>query len=77
VGMEVRSRCRNSLSTQSQPNHCDQILGFDTHGQPVTPVASNPNAADAAAGAGTLGRRDKLGWEDITKNSAKVISFIG
>lgn len=52
-----------------------QILGFDTTGHPVTPVTQATAAVDSVTG--VIGRRERLGWEDITKSSAKVISFIG
>ena len=53
-------------------------FGLHNRRKPVMPAAINgAGAAAVDAASGALGRREKLGWEEITKNSAKVISFIG
>lgn len=67
---------RSELKTESALSVYDQILGFTTEGKPVVPVTVS-GAAVVDTTAGALGRREKLGWEEITKQSAKVISFIG
>ncbi|KAF9244941.1 P-loop containing nucleoside triphosphate hydrolase protein [Melanogaster broomeanus] len=45
-----------------------EILGFSTSGAPVVPAATGPHDAEGA-------RRDKLGWDEISARSAKIISF--
>jgi len=46
-----------------------EILGFDTEGRPVLPDIIGSKDAD------TL-RREKLGWEEISLRSAKIVTFI-
>jgi len=46
-----------------------QILGFSTAGTPVLPSM-------LPTGAGMI-RRDKLGWDEISAQSAKIVSFSG
>jgi GTP-binding protein 1 len=53
-----------------------QILGFSTSEQPVLPT-SQATGASTEANPIAIGRREKLGWEEIAENSAKMISFIG
>ncbi|KAL7420605.1 hypothetical protein Q5752_004556 [Cryptotrichosporon argae] len=52
-----------------------EILGFSPTGQPVVPNthidSSDPHQHGLAAA-----KREKLGWEDICRRAAKVISFI-
>lgn len=51
-----------------------EILGFSPTGQPVVPTThadpTDPHHPLAAA------KREKLGWEEICKRAAKVVSFI-
>lgn len=47
-----------------------QILGFSTAGTPVLPNILP--SADA-----NVIRRDKLGWDEISAQSAKIVSFSG
>ena len=44
-----------------------QILGFVPDGQPILPQSTDPKAV----------HREKLGWDEISKRSAKIVSFIG
>jgi hypothetical protein len=45
-------------------------LGFDVAGAPILPLASGPVDPDIL-------RREKLGWEEISHRSAKIVTFIG
>ena len=47
-----------------------QILGFAPSGDAILPA--NSTSADAE-----MIRREKLGWEEISVQAAKIISFIG
>ncbi|EJT97278.1 P-loop containing nucleoside triphosphate hydrolase protein [Dacryopinax primogenitus] len=47
-----------------------EILGFSASGEPVFPSAGMETAASSAA------KREKLGWDDIIRKSAKIVSFI-
>jgi hypothetical protein len=47
-----------------------QILGFGPSGAPILPNTVNPSDPDAI-------RREKLGWEEISAQAAKIVSFIG
>jgi len=47
-----------------------QILGFSTAGTPVLPNIPLSVDVDAI-------RRDKLGWDEISAQSAKIVSFSG
>jgi hypothetical protein len=47
-----------------------QILGFGPSGAPILPHTSNSFDPDAI-------RREKLGWEEISVQAAKIVSFIG
>lgn len=53
--------------TWSQP---DQILGFSVDGAPILPLSSSSADPDVL-------RREKLGWEEISHRSAKIVTFIG
>ncbi|EIW83148.1 GTP-binding protein 1 [Coniophora puteana RWD-64-598 SS2] len=46
-----------------------EILGFTTSGVPILPNASNTSDVDAI-------RREKLSWDEISKQAAKIVSFI-
>ncbi|GLB37063.1 putative elongation factor Tu GTP binding domain [Lyophyllum shimeji] len=46
-----------------------EILGFGPSGAPILPGAVNPSDPDAV-------RREKLGWEEISVQAAKIVSFI-
>jgi hypothetical protein len=48
----------------------NQILGFDVAGAPILPLASGPVDLDVL-------RRERLGWEEISHRSAKIVTFIG
>ncbi|KAG8213710.1 P-loop containing nucleoside triphosphate hydrolase protein, partial [Butyriboletus roseoflavus] len=45
-----------------------EILGFSEAGVPILPGATGPHDVEGA-------RRDKLGWDEISARSAKIISF--
>ncbi|KAF8844664.1 P-loop containing nucleoside triphosphate hydrolase protein [Paxillus ammoniavirescens] len=45
-----------------------EILGFSASGVPVLPGATSPHDAEGS-------RRDKLGWDEISARSAKIVSF--
>jgi hypothetical protein len=45
-------------------------LGFDTSGVPILPNIA-PGADPEVV------RREKLGWEEISNQAAKIVSFIG
>lgn len=46
-----------------------EILGFHTSGAPILPLNTNkPNEPDAA-------RHEKMGWEEISLQAAKIVSF--
>lgn len=47
-----------------------QILGFSTAGTPVLPNILPSSDANVI-------RRDKLGWDEISAQSAKIVSFSG
>ena len=51
-------------------NVSDQILGFATSGEPILPRTAASMDTDVI-------RREKLSWDEITMQSAKVVSFIG
>ncbi|KAF5370852.1 hypothetical protein D9758_001796 [Tetrapyrgos nigripes] len=46
-----------------------EILGFDPSGKPILPETANSTDPDVI-------RREKLGWEDISVQAAKIVSFI-
>ncbi|KAL5528302.1 hypothetical protein ACEPAF_7438 [Sanghuangporus sanghuang] len=46
-----------------------EILGFATSGEPILPRTASSMDTDVI-------RREKLGWDEITVQSAKVVSFI-
>ena len=48
----------------------DKILGFDSLGTPILPNIAKSSDPDAV-------RREKIGWEEIALQSAKLVSFIG
>ncbi|KAH9002118.1 GTP-binding protein 1 [Lactarius hatsudake] len=47
----------------------DQILGFNVAGAPILPLSSGSADPDVL-------RREKLGWEEISHRSAKIVTFI-
>ncbi len=47
-----------------------QILGFSPSGAPILPNTSNSTDQDVI-------RREKLGWDEISVQAAKIVSFIG
>ncbi|KAJ7647327.1 GTP-binding protein 1 [Roridomyces roridus] len=46
-----------------------EILGFGVSGAPILPNTANSNDPDVI-------RREKLGWEEISLQAAKIVSFI-
>ena len=48
----------------------DKILGFDALGTPILPISAKSFDPDVI-------RREKIGWEEIAVQSAKLVSFIG
>ncbi|KAH9949572.1 P-loop containing nucleoside triphosphate hydrolase protein [Amylocystis lapponica] len=46
-----------------------EILGFGPSGAPILPSTAHSNDADVI-------RREKLGWEEISVQAAKIVSFI-
>ncbi|KAH9978747.1 P-loop containing nucleoside triphosphate hydrolase protein [Lactifluus volemus] len=46
-----------------------EILGFDVSGAPILPLSSGAIDHDVL-------RREKLGWEEISHRSAKIVTFI-
>lgn len=47
-----------------------KILGFSAEGLPILPTTHFSGEIDVI-------RREKLGWDEISRQSAKVVSFIG
>jgi len=47
-----------------------QILGFSPAGAPILPNTANSTDPDTI-------RREKLGWDEISMQAAKIVSFIG
>ena len=45
-------------------------MGFDVAGAPILPLSSSSIDPDVL-------RREKLGWEEISHRSAKIVTFIG
>ena len=48
----------------------NKILGFDTLGIPILPNTAKSSDPDVI-------RREKIGWEEIAMQAAKIVSFIG
>jgi GTPase len=53
-----------------------EILGFSPQGQPVIPTSHSTDNTDGHGHALAAAKREKLGWEEICKRAAKVVSFI-
>jgi len=51
-------------------------LGFSPQGQPVIPTSHATDPSDPHGHPLAVAKREKLGWEEICKRAAKVISFI-
>ena len=64
MGSKVLSCSARSLITLVQ------ILGFLPSGLPILPNTAHSADPDAI-------RRERLGWDEITQQAAKVVSFIG
>ncbi len=47
-----------------------KILGFGPTGKPILPPAANSNDPETI-------RRKKMGWEEISRQASKIISFSG
>ena len=69
VGMEVSIAIIVAYSGMS-PYLFLQILGFSTSGAPILPATAASSDPDVI-------RREKLGWEQISSQAAKIVSFIG
>ncbi|WVQ78434.1 hypothetical protein IAT38_000520 [Cryptococcus sp. DSM 104549] len=52
-----------------------EILGFSPQGDPVVPSTHATDGSDPHHPL-SVAKREKLGWEDICKRAAKVVSFI-
>jgi hypothetical protein len=64
-------RHKHELETGRTSSIGMEILGFDTSGLPILPnVLTKANDID------TAGKREKLSWEQISMNAAKIVSFI-
>ena len=61
---------RISLDNSSLFMYFLKILGFSVSGEPILP-------ATAASADPDVIRREKLGWEQISMQAAKIVSFIG
>lgn len=68
VGMEVWFYSHYCLAFPLR--QYGQILGFNPEGSPILPASTHIGESGAV-------RQEKLGWEEISKKSAKIISFIG
>ncbi|VDC07694.1 unnamed protein product [Peniophora sp. CBMAI 1063] len=65
----VLFRHKHEIETGRTSSVGMEILGFDTESKPVLPVQSGSKDPDVL-------RREKLGWEEISARSAKIITFI-
>ncbi|KAI0319165.1 P-loop containing nucleoside triphosphate hydrolase protein [Amylostereum chailletii] len=65
----VLFRHKHEIETGRTSSVGMEILGFDTGGVPVLPEHSGSMDMDVL-------RREKLGWEEISLRSAKIITFI-
>jgi GTPase len=54
---------------KSSPHLSTQILGFGPSGAPILPDTKHSTDPDVI-------RREKLGWEEISIQAAKIVSFI-
>jgi len=59
-----------------------EILGFSPAGLPILPsfhagTSEALHGYDKLSFAPTTARREKIGWDEISSQSAKVVSFIG
>lgn len=68
VGMEVPAN--RSLYSHSMTPCISQILGFGPSGTAILPNTIHSSDPDVV-------RRDKLGWEEISVQAAKIVSFSG
>lgn len=69
VGMEVRVQISDFVCNANYAV-CLQILGFGPTGKPILPQTAHSNDPETI-------RREKLGWEEISRQSSKIISFSG
>ena len=58
-----------------------EILGFSPDGQPILPsyhvgTAEAISGYDKVAFAPATARREKLGWDEISKRASRIVSFI-
>ena len=56
--------------THIQPRAATQILGFGPTGKPILPQTAHSNDPEVI-------RREKMGWEEISIQASKIISFSG
>ena len=56
--------------THIQPRSATQILGFGPTGKPILPQTAHSNDPEVI-------RREKMGWEEISIQASKIISFSG
>ena len=56
--------------THIQPRVATQILGFGPTGKPILPQTAHSNDPEVI-------RREKMGWEEISIQASKIISFSG
>ncbi|KJA19920.1 hypothetical protein HYPSUDRAFT_43812 [Hypholoma sublateritium FD-334 SS-4] len=61
-------RHKHELETGRTSSVGMEILGFDPAGAPILPNTAKSNDPDVI-------RREKMGWEEISKRAAKVVSF--
>ena len=63
-------RHKHELETGRTSSVGMEILGFAPSGNPILPNIPPTGDLDAM-------RREKLGWEEISIQAAKIVSFIG
>jgi GTPase len=63
-------RHKHELETGRTSSVGMEILGFAPSGNPILPNVPATGDVDAI-------RREKLGWEEISMQAAKIVSFIG
>jgi hypothetical protein len=68
VGMEVSRAIPNLHRDLTDSDY--QILGFGPSGAPILPHTAHSADPDVI-------RREKMGWEEISIQAAKIVSFIG
>lgn len=69
VGMEVCLHERLKLRCELKARYM-QILGFGPTGKPILPPTAHSTDPETI-------RREKMGWEEISRQASKIISFSG